>query len=423
MTPAINRRSFLVGCSAAIAAMSGGRLTGMALGAPSSEAEVLVTVFLRGGWDALSVLPPLGGPDRALYESARPGLRVPVKGKGAALALGTLGQTPLGLHPALEPLHDLYTQGVLAVVPATGLPGGGRSHFEAQETLERGVLQQTGAPSSSGWMTRFLDTLPGTSALLSPAMALQDRLPSVLRGRTDVVSAQRLQDLNFTDDEAYRQYLFGHLGRMWTGDTALATAGRATLRALQAVSGVTRGEYQPAGGARYPDGAFGDGLQTLARSVRSGLGVRAAALDLGGWDTHQYQGMNQGEHFWSLLGELGSGLRALYQDLASTPEHFERRLTVVVMSEFGRRLSENAAGGTDHGHGGAMLVLGGSVKGGKLYGRWPGLDTDQLFERSDLDVTTDYRAVFSEILLQKFHHPNLAAVFPGFKPGAGLGIV
>jgi uncharacterized protein (DUF1501 family) len=418
MTPSINRRSFLVGCSAAIAAMSGGRLTGMALGAPNSEAEVLVTVFLRGGWDALSVLPPLGGPDRALYEAARTSLRVPVRGKGAALELGSLGQTPLGLHPALEPLHDLYKQGVLAVIPATGLPGGGRSHFEAQETLERGA-----GPGSSGWMTRFLDTLPDTSALLSPAMALQDRQPSVLRGRTDAVSAQRLQDLNFTDDEGYRKYLFGHLDRMWTGDTALAVSGRATLKTLQAISGVTKGDYQPAGGARYPEGSFGDGLQTLARSVRSGLGVRAAAVDLGGWDTHQWQGMNQGEHFWSLLSELGSGLRALYQDLASTPEHFERRLTVVVMSEFGRRLSENDSGGTDHGHGGAMLLLGGSVRGGKLYGRWPGLDTDQLFERADLDVTTDYRAVFSEILLEKFHHPNLAAVFPGFKPGAGLGLV
>lgn len=413
----MDRRKFLVGCSSAIAAMAGGRLSGVALAAPSVDAEILVTVFLRGGWDVLSALPPLEGPDRGHYEAARPGLKIPVKGEGAALNIGG----PLGLHPALEPLLDLYKGGKLAIIPATGLSIANRSHFDAQEYLELGTPGQR--TSSTGWMTRFLETMPETEAVFSQAMALQNGLPTALRGNFEAVSVQKLQDFRFGDDQNYLKYLYKHLERIWEGDSPLHAAGQGTLRALQTLSSKIQGDYVPAGGAKYPDGSFGEGLQTLARAVRTGLGVRAATVDLGGWDTHQWQGVKKDEHFYNMLGELSSGLRALFDDLAGTPEKFERRLTVVVMSEFGRRLSENASGGTDHGHGGAMLVLGGGVRGGKVYGRWPGLSHDQLFERSDLAVTTDYRTVLSEILLEKFKHPRLGEVFPGFKLENRLGVV
>jgi len=413
----MDRRKFLVGCSSAIAAMAGGRLSGVALAAPSVDAEILVTVFLRGGWDVLSAFPPLEGPDRAFYEAARPVLKIPLKGEGAALEIGG----PLGLHPALEPLVDLYKGGKLAIIPATGLPTANRSHFDAQEYLELGT---PGARiSSTGWLTRFLDSLPGTAAVFSQAMSLQDGLPASLRGDFEAAAVQKLQDFRFGDDENYRKYLHKHLERIWEGDSPLHAAGQGTLKALQTLVGKVEGDYQPAGGAKYPDGSFGEGLQTLARAVRTGLGVRVATVDLGGWDTHQWQGIKKGEHFYDMLSELSRGLRALFDDLSSTPEKFERRLTVVVLSEFGRRLSENASGGTDHGHGGAMLVLGGGVKGGKVYGRWPGLSSDQLFERSDLAVTTDYRTVLSEILLEKFHHPRLGEVFPDFVLENRLGLV
>ena len=415
--PHINRREFIMGCSAAIAAMTGSKLSSLALAEAGAGSQTLVTVFLRGGWDALSVLPPLDGKDRGFYEAARPTLKVPTKGEGKALDLN--GQ--LGLHPSLEPLMELYKAGHLAVIPATGMPSNTRSHFDAQEYLELGTPDKSTTPS--GWVTRFLagTTKSGTvSDLLSESLSLNDELPTSVRGNLKAVAFPSFDGFQLSDDAEYRKFLMTGLTRLWDGDQWLHQAGLTTLRAVDTISKINSGEYKPAQDATYPtDSDFSKSLQTLARVMKAGLGVRAATVDLGGWDTHQYQGEKAQGYFGNLLSELARGLAAFFTDL----DGLRSSTTVIVMSEFGRRLDENASYGTDHGHGSAMLVLGGSVAGGKVYGRFPGLAPDQLFDLADLAVTTDYRTVLLEVMQKRFGLKNPSEVFPDFKPGTLLGIM
>ncbi len=412
----INRREFVMGCSAAIAAMTGSKLTNLAL-AEASNSQTLVTVFLRGGWDALSVLPPLDGKDRGYYEAARPSLKIPIKGENKALELNA----QLGLHPSLEPLRELYQAGYLAVIPATGMPSNTRSHFDAQEYLELGTPDKSTTPS--GWVTRFLAGTGKSNAvsdLLSESLSLNDELPTSVRGNLKAVSFPSFDGFQLADDAEYRKFLMGALTKMWDGDQWLHQSGLTTLKAVDTISRINSGEYKPAQDAQYPEGSdFAKSLQTLARVMKAGLGVRAATVDLGGWDTHQYQGEKGQGYFANLLSELAKGLAAFYTDL----DGLRSSTTIVVMSEFGRRLDENASYGTDHGHGSAMLVLGGRVAGGKVYGRFPGLAPEQLFDRADLAVTTDYRTVLLEIMQKGFGLKNSSEVFPDFKPSAPLGIM
>ncbi len=411
----INRREFMMGCSAAIAAMTGSKLSNVAL-AEGTGSQTLVTVFLRGGWDALSVLPPLEGKDRGYYEAARPTLKVPVKGDNKALVLNA----QLGLHPSLEPLFELYQAGHMAIIPATGMPSNTRSHFDAQEYLELGTPDISTTPS--GWVTRFLTGTKSNAVadLLSESLSLNDGLPTSVRGNLKAVGFPSFEGFQLADDAEYRKFLTAALTRMWDGDQWLHQTGLTTLRAVDTITKINSGEYKPAGDAKYPnDSDFSKSLQTLARVMKAGLGVRAATVDLGGWDTHQYQGEKAQGYFGNLLSELARGLAAFFTDL----DGLRGSTTVVVMSEFGRRLDENASQGTDHGHGSAMLVLGGSVAGGKVYGKFPGLAPDQLFDRADLAVTTDYRTVLLEVMQKRFGLKNSLDVFPNFKPSAALGIM
>ena len=185
-----------------------------------------------------------------------------------------------------------------------------------------------------------------------------------------------------------------------------------------------RADYVPANGAVYPSGSFGEHLQVIAQMVKMDTGLHVATVDLGGWDTHEYQGDGSGGYMADLLGELAQGLSALYIDLdGSGAASYTDRLIVVVMSEFGRRMKENASHGTDHGHGSVMLVLGGQVNGGIVYGDWPGLSNDQLYDNADLAVTTDFRRVLREILINRLGNGNLSAVFPGYSGYQPIGIV
>jgi uncharacterized protein (DUF1501 family) len=405
----INRREFLMGCSTAIAAMSGSQLSSIALAAPDDNGEVLVVVFLRGGMDVLTAFPPLGGENREAYEAARPTLKVPVN------ALKPL-DAQIGMNAALEPLFELYKDRALALVPATGMPSDTRSHFDAMEYMELGTPDKR--TSSTGWLTRMLQTAPKPAAIvrLSDAFSATDELPSSLRGDLAAVAVPKLEDFDFGGDDAeFRKFLFNGYSRVWSGDTWLHEAGLNTLRALETVAKLQQGSSD----AKYPDGEFAQSLKTIARVVKEGLGMRAATVDLGGWDTHKYQGEGGRGYIGDLFKELAGGLQAFYADLGANA----KRVTVCVMSEFGRRLSENASYGTDHGHGSAMLVMGGTVNGGKVYGKFPGLQPDQLYDRADLDWTTDYRAVFAEVLTNRFKHTRIKEVFPDFAPSKPLGIV
>ena len=403
-TPKLTRRNFLQGCSAAIAAMAGARLTNVAFAQQDSPTDTLVVVFLRGGWDALNVVTPIEGDDRGYYETARPDIKI-----SNLLRL----DDQFGLHPALEPLHDLYQNGSMAIVHAVGLNYDTRSHFDAQEFIELGT---PGSKSTaSGWITRHLQG-SGVSSIL-PALSTSGAPSSLLNF---------VPTVNLNDPADFSQWENGlvqsqqaALRQMYKGETLLHRAGLRTLESLGIVSPLVEQEYQPSNGAQYGDDEISRQLKTVARMIKLDAGLRVATVDYGGWDTHEYQNDGDGGYLADQLRNLASGLSNFYLDLDSG---YTGRLSVVVISEFGRRLVQNEDYGTDHGHGNVMFTLGGGVNGGQVYGAFPGLHNDQLYDHADLAITTDYRQVLSELLTQRLNETNLANVFPGFAPAGEMGI-
>ena len=394
--PKISRRQFLQGCSAAIASMAGARLTNLAFAKEDTPTDTLVVVFLRGGWDALNVVPPLQGDDRGFYEKARPNIKI-----SNLLSLND----QFGMHPAMAPLHELYQAGKMGVIHAVGLNHDTRSHFDAQEYIELGTPGSKN--TTSGWITRHLQEtgvssiLPVVSTAGSPT-SLLNFVPTV-NVNSPADFSQWGTDLLGSQQTALRQ--------MYQGESLLHRAGLRTLDALDIVSPLVNQEYKPSNGAFYNDDELGQQLMTIARMIKLEAGLRVAAVDFGGWDTHEYETDGDGGYISDMLGQLASGLANFYLDLDSG--HVDR-LSVVVISEFGRRLVQNESYGTDHGHGSVMLTLGGNVNGGKVYGNWPGLNNDQLYDHADLAVTTDYRQVLSELLSTRLGNKNIEAVFPGF---------
>ena len=206
---------------------------------------------------------------------------------------------------------------------------------------------------------------------------------------------------------------------MYSGDTLLHRAGLRTLESMSIVSPLVEQEYQPSNGASYTDDELSQQLKTVARMIKLDAGLRVATVDYGGWDTHEYETDGNGGYIADQLGNLASGLSNFYLDLDSG---YTDRLSVVVISEFGRRLVQNEDYGTDHGHGSVMLTLGGGVNGGQVYGAWPGLHNDQLYDHADLAITTDYRQVMSELLTRRLGNTDIGTVFPGYAPSSELGI-
>ncbi|MCZ2122821.1 MAG: DUF1501 domain-containing protein [Anaerolineales bacterium] len=390
------RRQFLQGCSSAIAAMAGARLTNLAFAKEGDATDTLVVIFLRGGWDALNVVPPIGGDDRGFYEKARPNLKIT-----NLLALNE----QFGLHPALNPLYDLYQDGKLGVVHAVGLNHDTRSHFDAQEYIELGT---PGSKSiTSGWVTRHLQEV-GVSSIL-PAIATSGS-PSSLLNFVPTVNLNNPEDFSQWGNDLLASQQVA-LQQLYTGGSLLHRAGTRTLEALKIVSPLVEKGYQPANGAIYQEDELGLQLKTIAQMIKLEAGLKVAAVDFGGWDTHEYETDGNGGYIADLLNQLANGLANFYLDLNSG---YTEKLSVVVISEFGRRLVQNESYGTDHGHGSVMLALGGNVNGGQVYGTFPGLHNDQLYDHADLAITTDYRSVLSELLAKRLGNSNLEAVFPGF---------
>ncbi len=413
----VSRRGMMVGCSAAIAGWAGG-LRFTAFGSPEAEPtqEILVVVFLRGGMDGINVVFPMEGADRGFYESKRPSIAVPTS---SALALGG----NFGLHPGAAPLHGLYQSGKLAIVHAAGLTSDTRSHFDAMQFMELGTPNSKSL--TSGWLTRHLETATNLPAqMIMPALSVGNQQPTSLWGSREAIGMNSPDDFSLALHWNYKDAQRAALRNMYTGPTWLHTAGIQTLDAVAVVEQADPQSYQPGNGAVYPGGGFGNSLQTIAQIIRMQLGLRVATADAGGWDTHEYQGDDGGGYFSNNLNEIASGLEAFFTDMSNVNGKDEtQRITVVVMSEFGRSFQENASRGTDHGHGNVMLVLGGKVNGGKVHGVWPGLAVDQLYDNRDLEITTDYRRVLSEILIRRLGNPNLGTIFPGYRNYAPLDVV
>jgi len=417
----ITRRGFMVGCSAAVAAMAGTRFNTVAFAGEGDNDQIVIVLFLRGGVDGLNLVPPIDGPDRGYYEAERPNLKIPTSGPDAALNF--FDNAEFGLHPLALPLMDIYDDGKLAIVQAAGLNEVNRSHFDAMTFVELGTPGQPG--TETGWLTRHLSTAPNMPPeLLMPSLAIGDLQPQSLRGNFETLNLVDPSNFNISTGP----WLWRHPQRLAlrqlfeTDTTWLHTSGNQALNAMDIIELNVEGGYTPPPGVNYPDSDFGEQLQILAQLIKLELGMQVATLDVGGWDTHDQQGNGAGGYFGAIVSDLGLGLNALMSDLASGSPDYTDRVTIVVQSEFGRELRENSDSGTEHGYGNNILVLGGNVNGG-FHGSWPGLAPGQLFEGTDLAVTTDYRRVLSEVLIRRLENPYLGQVFPGYNGYEPLGVV
>lgn len=417
-----NRRQFLIGCSGAVAAMAGGRLQNLAFAAGSQETvqrDILVLIFLRGGCDGLNLIAPSNDPFYIAARSAE--TRILESGGHRGLPLKqSIGKTDFFLHPKASALKELYDSNALAIVHACGLTNGTRSHFDAMDLIERGTSDSKNKNISNGWLTRHLTSI-GAGGLI-PAVAASPSLPDSLLLSQHAVAIPEPNAFSFWFDESQQTAL----RKLYKGSTPLHEAGLRTLHAVDIVAGkLSRDKdgnvapYTPENHAEYTSEGLSSELstplQTIAQLIKMDVGLQVATVDYGGWDTHEYQNAA----FPNLVDGLSRGLMAFYNDLS----RYHDRLTVLVMSEFGRRLKANESGGTDHGHGNIMFALGGNVQGGKMYGSWPGLATEQLDDRADLAVTTDYRSVLSEVLIRRLGNPRLNSVFPKFTNYKPLGLV
>ncbi|WP_064749507.1 DUF1501 domain-containing protein [Lysobacter antibioticus] len=432
----LTRREFLKGscATAAVGAVAGPSL----LFAPSAHAaanghDTVVHLFLRGGLDGLNLVVPIDGADRTFYEQARPNLAIAATGAYGALPL-TLASgagTGFGLHPSASGLRDLWNAGHLAIVHACGLASSvTRSHFDAQLYIDLGTPGQQGI--GSGWMARAMNVQPNLNgAEQLPALGVASRQPAGLLGSVQALTMSSPGDFALnagawswqrtrSDSPAGLRGVNETLGSLWAGSSALELGGQRADRSLQVIA---RQSYSAAP-AGWPNSEFARQLWTIAQSIQFNLGLHYATLDLGGWDTHNGQGTaGSGYHYYqNKIAELSQALAAFYAAL-DTSGHAPR-VTVIVQSEFGRRVRANASGGTDHGYGNPVLVLGGPVNGRRFYGTWSGLDPEILSPHfGDVPVTTDHRQVLSEILIKRMGNNHLATVFPGYANYAPLGLV
>lgn len=423
----VSRRGFCVGCSAAIASFAGSRFNQLAFAAPEGglNDEVLVVLFLRGGQDGLNFVVPLGGTDRGHYQALRPSLQIPTNQLNP-YSLGTVnganGQTAFAFHPSAAPLHPLFQSGKVAVIQACGMAANERSHFDSMTWMELGTPGVNN--TATGWLTRHLQTASNLPAnILLPSISVGGLQALSQLGSPETANIGSIDQFSLDIGPwRWRDEQRIALRNMFEADsTWLHQAGRQALDAVDIVELYAANGYTPRPGVTYPDTWFGENLKTIAQMVKLDIGLRLATVDLGGWDTHENQGNGSGGQYGALVGELAQGLAALYQDLDEGTPAYTSRLTIVVMSEFGRRAAENEAAGCDHGHGNNMLVLSGNAIGG-LKGSWPGLAPGQLNE-GDVEVTTDFRRVLSEILIRRLGNNNLSTIFPGYSGYTPLGVV
>jgi uncharacterized protein (DUF1501 family) len=371
---------------------------------PGSRPKRLVVVFQRGAADGLNIVVPHG---EAAYYAARPSINIPKK---SVLDLDGF----FGLHPAMTEFQPLWRAKHLAIVHAAGSPDPTRSHFDAQDFMESGTPGVK--VTEDGWLNRALHELPADQAAPDKsafrAIALGPSLPRILTGKETAVAVNNLNDFAVGGRNPKATPMANTFEAMYANsvDTVMHGTGQETFDAVKMLKAADPAKYAPAAGANYPRGRFGESLKQLAQLIKANLGVQVAFADIGGWDHHVNEGSTQGQ-IANILGEFSQSIAALWTDLGDLAED----TVIVTMSEFGRTARENGNRGTDHGHANVMFVLGGPVKGGKVYGRWPGLDQSQLYEGRDLAVTTDFRLVLGEVVARYLGNKDLKTVFPGFE--------
>jgi uncharacterized protein (DUF1501 family) len=341
------------------------------------------------------------------YYECRPGISIPKPAAGNAEAAIDLDGF-FGLHPSLSSFKPLWDAKQLAIIHACGSPDNTRSHFDAQDYMESGT---PGVKSTSdGWLNRYLQSKQDPDQSSFRAVSMTKQMPRVLQGRAPAISMANLSDFTIRAGQSSEkiQNSFEAMYATKSNDV-LAATGRETFEAVNYLKKVSPEQYKPENGAQYPRTQFGNSLLQIAQLIKAGVGLEVAFTDIDGWDTHVNQGNSRGQ-LGNLLQQFSSGIAALHQDLGQRMDD----VVVLTMSEFGRTVRENGNRGTDHGHANAMFVLGNSVRGGKVYGSWPGLKSDQLYEGRDLALTTDFRDVFGEIATRHLGNTNTKSLFPGY---------
>lgn len=373
--------------------------------ASTPAAGTLVVLSLRGGADGLSLVPPIGDP---AYAVNRPDIAIPAS-QGVQL------DAMFALHPGLAPLKPLWSSGQLAVVHATGSPNPSRSHFDAQRELERAAFADTAA---TGWLDRYLSTLTGAKGPFT-AVERGDLLPGSLIGPAPAVAIGRLADFTLDVWAGDQPQYNGALAAMYAGVShPVAASAATTLSALGTAASLTSTAYAPTNGASYGNDDCAQSLKDVAQLIKANVGLRVATVEMTNWDMHQGLGGPTSGWMHDQASALGSAIAAFTTDLGAGMG----AVTLVTVSEFGRRVLQNDSGGLDHGHGQPMFVIGGGVRGGKVYGSWPSLAPAAL-DDGDLAATTDYRSVLADVLAGSMGAgaADVSAVFPGWsRVGVGL---
>lgn len=377
----------------------------LAFAPPGAEprGDVLVCIFQRGGMDGLNAVVPHA---ENAYHTARPTLAIPDPQSGRDNSVIDLDGF-FGLHPSLRSMKDIWDAKQLAIVHAIGSPNPSHSHFEAMDYLERGTPGNKRIPT--GWLGRHLQITAGQNNSPFRAVGFGSILQASLHGPIAATALQSIAEFHLQGQpEAIAQFQKS-LAAMYASSDAIAQEGQDTFDAMDLLVKSNPAQYQPPNGVTYPDGEYGLALMQVAQLIKAEVGLEIACVDIGGWDTHANQGQLDGE-MPGLLKEFSDGLAAFHADLQDRLNN----VTVVTMSEFGRRVQENASGGTDHGHGNVMFVMGGGVKGGKVYGDWPGLSPDRLDGPGDLAFTTDFRDVLGEVMQKRLLNSKIEEVFPDY---------
>ena len=408
----MNRRYFIKSGGIALASF------GVVTSAPSflrralaetaaGKRKTLIAIFQRGAVDGLNVVVPYG---EHSYYDVRPSIAIPKPNGGAEAAINLDGF--FGLHPALDSFKPLWDSKRLAIVHACGSPDNTRSHFDAQDYMESGTpgVKSTG----DGWLNRYLQSKAETQKSLFRAVSMTQNMPRVMQGKAPALAISNLADFNIRAGQSSAAVQGGFEAIYdQTVDTALHNTGKETFEAINYLKQVNPGQYKPENGANYPPTPFGNALRQTAQLIKAGVGLEVAFADIGGWDTHVNEGNQQGQ-LSNLLRQFSVAIAALYVDLGQRMDD----VVILTMSEFGRTARENGNRGTDHGHANAVFILGNPVRGGKVYGEWPGLKSEQLYEGRDLALTTDFRDVFGEIAAKHLGASNLSSIFPGYTASA-----
>ena len=409
----LSRRYFLKQSGIALVGMSTmpAFLQRAAASTTVASKKQMVVLFQRGAADGLNIVVPFGEPN---YYRLRPTIAIPQPRRGgtdAALDLDGF----FGLHPSLAPLLPLFLKSQLAIVHAAGSPDPTRSHFDAQDYMESGTPGVKA--TEDGWLDRAIGTIPEEHASPFRAVAMGPNLPRMLQGSTPAIAIPDLRQFKVQAQSAgMARVAEGGFEAMYAQsvDTALHGTGAETFEAVDLLRKVDAVKYPPENGAEYPRTPVGQRMQQIGVMIKAQIGVEVMFVDCGGWDNHVNEGGVQGQ-LSNLLKDLGASLAAFHQDMGDRMGD----IVVVTMSEFGRTAKENGNRGTDHGHANCMFVMGGDVKGGQVYGKWPGLESHQLNEGRDLALATDFRSVVGEILVKHQGVKDLAPVFPGFGNDAG----